>query len=105
MMSGGCGSATTDRVPSPGLTGKYPVSRRGRSVDVYENPDRVHGSRGGASAGEDGSGDFDVERDGAEVRHDAEADDVDVRVGDAARPHRLRRDAGPIVELAIDLDR
>src|SRR2546429_8781253 len=81
------------------------VSRRCGSVDVYENPYGVHSPRRGTSARQGGPREFDVEGDRTEVRLDPETDDVDVRVGHAARGHRLRCDARPIVELSVNLNR
>ena len=49
--------------------------------------------------------DFDVERERAEVVHDAEPHDVDVRVQAAPARHRFRGHGRPIVELAVDPDR
>src|SRR5207249_3941974 len=110
MTSGVCGSATTERVPRPGLTGKSPVSvcssqETVRPVDVDENAHRVHGLRRGPTACEGGSRDLDVEGKGPEVRRDSEPDDVHVRVEHATRSHRFRGHRGPVVELTVDLNR
>src|SRR5205814_4733284 len=75
------------------------------SVNVDEDPDRVHGPWGRAASHQGGSRDLHEEGNGPEVRYDAETDDVHVRIQHTTGRHRFRGNARPVTELPVDLDR
>src|SRR5438093_13529201 len=75
------------------------VTGRCGSVNVDEDPDRVHGPWRRAASHQGGSRDLHEEGNGPEVRYDAETDDVHVRIQHTTGRHRFRSNALPITEI------
>src|SRR5207249_3459884 len=82
-----------------------PVSRGCGAVDVDEDVYGVHRPRRATAAHQGRSGDFHVEREGAEVGHHPETSQIDVRIQHGPGCHGFRGYRRPIAELTVNLDR